>query len=123
MISRKISHWMRARKTARLKKNLKISEQQAQELQSIMSHPHHRGRRPLSSEDAQEFQKILSGLELDRPALDSLIENRLHYIKLKMDYRAQAFTTFIAELNQTQRIALSQMMTVCAYQRRRHYRA
>lgn len=120
MVRQKMSAWMRGRKRSRFQKKLDISEQQADELLSIMS------LRPLSrkqqkSEDKQALQKILSSCEFEPAALESLVENRLLQMKLMLDAKVQAFATFASVLDHSQRIALSEMMTSYGRSRRQPF--
>lgn len=118
MVRQKIRAWMRDKKRSHFQKMLNISEQQADELLSILSLRPHSHRR-LKSEDTQALQQILSKYEFEPAALEFLVENRLQEIKLMLDAKAQSFAAFAGGLDQTQRIALSEMMAFGRHKRRR----
>ena len=118
MVRQKLGIWVHNKKRARFQRRLDISEPQADELLSILSlRPHSRPR--LKSEDTQALQQILSKVEFEPEALECLVENRLQEIKLMLGAKAQAFAAFASDLDQTQRIALSEIMASGGHNRRR----
>ena len=120
MVKQKMSAWIRGKKRSRIQKKLDISEQQADELLSIVSlRPLLRKR--LEPEDTQALQRILSKHEFEPAAFESLVEKRLQKIKFLLEARMQAFSTFANGLDQSQRIALSEMMDSCEHGRRRRF--
>ena len=120
MVKQKMSAWLRGKKRSRIQKKLDISEKQADELLSIMSlRPLLRKR--LKPEDTQALQQMLSKAKFEPAAFESLVETRLQKIKFLLEARTQAFAAFANDLDQSQRIALSEMMASCKRGRHRHF--
>lgn len=108
MVRQKIGAWIRARKRATLKRNLQISDAQADELLAIVAF--RRGAMRHATDDMQALQSVLNEPIFEAQALESLIDRRLQGIKHKLESRAQAFTGFVGSLNSAQRHALSNML-------------
>lgn len=120
MVKQKMRAWIRGKKRSRLQKKLDISEQQADELLSILL-PGLHARQRLKIGDTQALGKILSKYEFEPAAFESMVDSRLQEIKVMLDAKVQTFIVFVEGLNQSQRIALSEMMASSEHGRRRRF--